>query len=471
MTAEQVGPLGRRFLLAFALVSLLTVALVATAGLVGSDRGLASQDQARRQAVAQRAADAAAAAYRDAGGWAGADLTAAGLAARGGGGSLEVHDRAGRPVWIDRGAEPMHMDGMRGMHAETAATIVVAGRPVGVARVGFGPGGAGSGRPVAWRWILLAALAALLAALGAAWWVTRQLTRPVSSLTEAARAFAAGDRETVVRERGVGELGELADAFEGAVAAVRRAESARSRMAADVAHELRTPLAALQAGLEELRDGLARPDAEALARLHDQALRVGRVVDDLDALFAAEGASRAVRRDAVDLGAVVGEELEARAAHLRAAGLEVTLDAGRRVAVQGDAERLHQVVGNLLQNCARHCRPGDRVAVRVDTDGDAGRLAVSDTGPGIAAADLPHVFDRFWRGADQRGTPGTGLGLAVVRSLVTAHGGEVAVESDGGSGTTVTVRLPLSSGAGPRDGDAAGGPTARRSDPVASAPE
>jgi two-component system sensor histidine kinase BaeS len=308
----------------------------------------------------------------------------------------------------------------------------------------FPSAGSTSGRPVAWTWILGAAAAAMLLALLAAWFVSRQLTRPVVALTEAARAFAAGDRDAVIEERGAGELGELADAFEEAMTAVRRAEGSRARMAADVAHELRTPLAALQAGLEELRDGLVPAEPEVLARLHDQSLRVARIVGDLDALFAAEGSARAVRHDRVDLVQVSRDEVGARAAQLRAAGLTVHLELPRApVWVDGDDQRLHQVLGNLLENCVRHCRAGDAVTVRVDrAEGTTATWAVSDTGPGIAAADLPHVFDRFWRGPRQEGRPGSGLGLAVVRGLVEAQRGSVRVDSDGRTGTTVTVTLP-----------------------------
>ncbi|HEX4976228.1 MAG TPA: HAMP domain-containing sensor histidine kinase [Nocardioides sp.] len=460
MTSDAIGPLGRRFVVGFALVSLLTVALVAAAGLVGSERGLASQDDARRQAVAERTAAAVVAAYDEAGGWVGADLGQAAAVARGGGGLLTVRAAGGRVLWSDDGRRGGRFDGpfdgprdrMGGMMRDgrmmdltdtATAPVVVDGATVGSVRVAFPTMGDRPGRPVAWAWIMVAALAALAAAVAAGWLVVRQLTRPVAALTEAAHSFAAGERDTVVRERGVGELGALADAFEQAVAAVRRAEAGRSQMAADVAHELRTPLAALQAGLEELRDGLAPADAAALARLHDQALRVGRIVGDLDALFAAEGSVREVRRDPVDLAEVAAREVEARSAQLRGAGLEVRVEAPVPVVVLGDRERLHQVVGNLLQNCVQHCRPGDAVAVTVRGAGARADLVVADSGPGIAPEDLPHVFERFWRGPGQDATSGSGLGLPVVHSLVRAQQGEVVVDSDGRSGTTVTVSLPL----------------------------
>lgn len=448
MAGDGLGPLGRRFLAAFAVVALAAVVLVTAAGLVGSQRGLASQSDAERQEVAERVAAAVADAYADAGGWSGTDLTTAASVAEGGGAvAMLVRAADGSVLWPQRGrGHGQGMPGMGGMGTtagQVTSDVTVEGELVGQVVLAFGPSGYSAGRPVAWTWVIGAGLLALLLALAAAWFVSRQLTRPVAALTDAARSFAAGERDTVVRERGTGELGELADAFEEAVEAVRRAETSRSRMAADVAHELRTPLAALQAGLEELRDGFATADPAALARLHDQALRVSRIVGDLDALFAAEGATRAVRHDPVDLVALSRAEVDARAALLRAAGIEVHTDLPEQAVIaRGDEERLHQVLGNLLENCVRHCRAGDTVSVSVTAE-DGPTLHVSDTGPGIASADLPFVFDRFWRGQRQEGRPGSGLGLAVVRSLVKAMNGRVDVESDGMSGTTFTVRLPV----------------------------
>lgn len=443
--ADTMGPLGRRFVAAFALVALLAVALVTAAALVGTNRGLSSQsDQERHQAAGQVAA-AAANAYARSGGWGRVDLGRADALASGAGAVLVVRDTGGDVVWPDTGRPggrgPMTGMGMMGSGpVEVTAPVSVSGQRVGEVVLRFRPSST-SGRPVAWAWILVAAVAALALALVSAWFVSRHLTRPVTALTAAARSFAAGDRDAFVGTRGVGELAELADAFDDAVTAVGDAERSRQQMAADVAHELRTPLAALQAGLEELRDGLAPADPEALARLHDQALRVSRVVGDLDALFAAEGTRTAVRRDRVDLVEVARHETAARAAQLRVAELELlTSFPSHPVWVRGDAERLHQVLGNLLENCVRHCRPGDRVTVEVSPE--APSLAVADTGPGIDPDDLEHVFDRFWRGARQSGRPGSGLGLAVVRGLVEAQGGTVSAQSDGTSGTAVTVRLP-----------------------------
>jgi two-component system sensor histidine kinase BaeS len=224
---------------------------------------------------------------------------------------------------------------------------------------------------------------------------------------------------------------------------VVRAEQTRRRLAADVAHELRTPLAALQAGLEELRDGLADPRPARLAALHDQALRLGRVVDDLAQLSAAEAAALTLHLTNTDLAAVARSAIAAQQPALRAASLTVTSIVDAPVPVRADPDRLHQAIVNLLHNAARYCRPGDTVTVRAFASGDSGVLQVADTGPGIPAADVPHVFERLWRGSTSTVVAGSGIGLAVVRELVTAHSGTIQVDSPPGRGATFTIRLPL----------------------------
>ncbi|HET8683121.1 MAG TPA: HAMP domain-containing sensor histidine kinase, partial [Micromonosporaceae bacterium] len=322
------------------------------------------------------------------------------------------------------------------------APVVVTGQRVGTVRLAFRSGTAG-GREVAWSWVLGAALVALATALVVSWYVTGRLARPLAALAAAARRFAAGDRGARAGVRGPGELGEVASAFDAMADEVVRAEAVRRQVAADVAHELRTPLAGLQAGLEELRDGLREPDPQRLAALHDQALRLGRVVDDLADLSAAEAAALSLRPAAVDLAGIAGAALAAQRPQLDAAGLRVDADLATPAPVWADPDRLHQAVANVLANAVRYCRPGDRVTVRAGVDGACATLTVADTGPGIPAEELPHVFDRLWRGRLARSVTGSGIGLAVVRELVTAHGGTVTAASPAGGGTVVTIRLPL----------------------------
>lgn len=462
MTTEPVfglGPLGRRLLVAFVIVALSSVVVLTAAALIGTARGLTAGEEAQRQAAASATAAAAASAYEGAGGWDGADLTRAVDIAAAAGAGLIVRDVDGGTVVTQQGmmqgngmASGMQGNGMQGgMQAATGlgaviAPVLVQGAEVGSVRLGFGRPAATSAQSIAWSWIAVAAVIALLVAFGVAWYVSRRISRPLLHLSSVARSFAAGDHAVRASAEDVsapGELGELARAFDTTAGDVARSEQARRRMAADIAHELRTPLAALQAGLEELRDGLVQPDAARLTALHDQSLRLGRVVSDLAELSAAETAALALQRSLVDVGVLVTSAVRAARPTLDAAGVVVHLDAAGGVVVLGDADRLHQVVGNLLANAARYCRDGDEVSVTVSSSPVQASIRVADTGPGIAPGDLPNVFDRLWRGSADSHVAGSGIGLAVVKELVTAHGGSVDVESDGVTGTAFTIRLPL----------------------------
>jgi two-component system sensor histidine kinase BaeS len=441
------GPLARRLLAAFLLVALSSVLTLTVAALIGTAQGLTSAREHDREQVATRVAEAAAVAYGQSGGWTGANLAEASAIASAANARLVVRDGEGRMVWPGRGMG----SASGGMHADTGggaavdATVTVGEQAVGSVRLSF-TAAAADDRAVAWSWVFGAAGVALAAALLVSGYVARRLTRPLLALTLAARRFAAGDRSARAGAGGPGELGELAAAFDNMADEVVRAEQVRRTLAADVAHELRTPLAALQAGLEELRDGLRPPDAERLGALHDQALRLGRTVADLAELSAAESAALSLHPTRTDLAAVARTALAAYRPRLDAADLRVKAELTDPVPIHADPDRLHQAVTNLLANAARYCRPDDWVTVRAYPSDGIAVLEVADTGPGIPADELPHVFDRLWRGRRARSVAGSGIGLAVVRELVTAHGGTVAATSPGGAGTTITIRLP---GAGP----------------------
>jgi two-component system sensor histidine kinase BaeS len=440
------GPLALRLFAAFVVVALSAVAVLSGAALVGTRQGLASVQREERQQASVRVAAAAADAYETAGGWVGADLAYAASLADGLGAGLAVRDRSGAIVRPGHGRGPGAMGHTTGASGADLVTgpVVVSGEQVGSVRLTF-PAGS-DGRAIAWSWVLGAALVALLSALVVSAFVAGRLGRPLTELASAARRFAAGDRTARAGADGPGEIGELARAFDEMAEEVTRTERGRRRLAADVAHELRTPLAALQAGLEELRDGLRAPDTERLAALHDQALRLGRVVDDLSDLSAAEAAALSLRVVDADLAGIARRALAGQRPLLEAAGLTLEAELTHPdvpVPVRVDPDRLHQAVTNVLANAARYCRPGDRVRVRVAARGDSAVLVVADTGPGIEPGDLPHVFERLWRGPGTAGVAGSGIGLAVVREIVSAHGGTVSAESPPGAGTTVTLRLPL----------------------------
>lgn len=442
---KGLGQLGKRLLLAFVLVAVSSVLVLVAAALIGVDRGVHAAQQADREQLALAAATAAADAYRQAGGWDGAELGRSLALGDAASARLSIVDTDGTVLAGPGSGNPARGNaGQADSSGQGAVTadVIVDGTRVGTVRVNLGGNSGTRILDVAWMWIAVAALVALTVAIAASWFVTRRLVRPIRSMTEAARSFGAGNRKVRTAGDAPGELGDLAHAFNDMADAVVRSDTERRNLTADVAHELRTPLAALQAGLEELRDGLIEPTPAGLAGLHDQSLRLGRVVADLAELSAVETAALSLDLAPVDLAALAADALSRAEPQLRAAGLATELENADPVWVRADADRLHQAVGNLLANTARYCQKGDKVTLKALTDGDDAVLTVADTGPGIPAEELPHIFDRLWRGSAAEHVSGSGIGLALVREIVTSHGGTVRAASAPGEGTAISLRLP-----------------------------
>jgi signal transduction histidine kinase len=237
------------------------------------------------------------------------------------------------------------------------------------------------------------------------------------------------------------ELRELATAFDQMADALDRQEQLRRDLVADVAHELRTPIAVLQAEHEALLDGVAEPTPAALASLRDEVLRLARIVGDLQTLAEADAAALRLARSPADLAGIAAAAAGALAGRFEAAGITLAQDL-RPVRVLADAGRLHQVVTNLLTNALKFTPAGGRVTISARPSDGAAVLQVTDTGAGIDAEDLPRVFDRFWRGRQAARTSGSGIGLAVAAELARAHGGQLAAASTPGEGTQMTQTLP-----------------------------
>lgn len=292
-------------------------------------------------------------------------------------------------------------------------------------------------------WLLAATGLALLVAVVSSVVVARRMVAPIQRIIDAVAAFGQGDHSSRLPDLGRPELAELVDSLNSAADEVARSELSRQRLTADIAHELRTPLTALQAGLEELRDGFVPAQPSTLDALHAQAVRLGRIVTDLAELSDAESDGLTLARIPVDLGTVVNTAVSEREHAMTGAGLVIRRALAPGVVVAGDADRLHQVVGNLLANCTAYCRSGDTVDVRVSTHLGRGVLEVADSGPGIDDTDRARAFDRRWRGEGSRATAGSGLGLPIVRALVLAHGGTVRLSAASPSGMVVRIELPL----------------------------
>lgn len=318
------------------------------------------------------------------------------------------------------------------------------------------------------RSLLLAAAVAGLVALALTAALSRGILGPIEALTAAARAMEQGDLSQRVRVRSRDELGVLAHAFNAMADGLARIEQLRRQLVTDVAHELRTPLTNIRGYLEALRDGVAAPTPELIGSLHDEALLLNRLVNDLQDLALAEAGQLRLDRRPVALAPLVEQAVGALGPALAEKELRIAteLPAGLPE-VYADAERIGQVLRNLLANAITHTPAGGAITVcAVQATSDEGRktkdqgtasqpfascpssfvlIKVADTGPGIAPEQLGLVFERFFRAdpSRARATGGAGLGLAIVRQLVEAHGGQVWAESAPGEGATFLFTLPL----------------------------
>jgi signal transduction histidine kinase len=294
------------------------------------------------------------------------------------------------------------------------------------------------------RWMVGAVMAAGLLALAVMWLLSRSIVGPVEALTAAARRMERGDWGARVSVESRDEIGDLSHAFNSMAESLSRNETLRRQLVSDVAHELRTPLTNLRAQLEAIEDGIVPADAAALRSLHEETLLLARLVGDLQDLSLAEAGR--LRLDRVSCSP--REALETAAASFRvqaeARRIAVRVEDAGAPPVLVDRARLAQILRNLLANAVTHTTDGGEVTLAARDEGAFVRFEVRDTGEGIAPEHLPHVFDRFYRAdaSRARATGGAGLGLAIVRHLVEAHGGEVAAASEPGRGAAVSFTLP-----------------------------
>jgi signal transduction histidine kinase len=284
---------------------------------------------------------------------------------------------------------------------------------------------------------------ALVVALLSASLISITIVRPLRRLTLATDRMQEGDLAARADLGGGAELSQLGSSFNRLASSLEREDELRRAAAADIAHELRTPVTGIVARIEAAQDGVMADPQANLAAIHEEALRLARLIEDVSQLAEAEKPELLVSKARVDVAGVARHRADAHADFFRAKGIVFERDV-RPVAVHADASRLEQIVDNLLSNALRYTDAGGRVRLHVGRRGGYAVVEVSDTGIGIAEDELRRVFDRFWRSdrSRSRATGGSGIGLAVVRELVEAHGGEVDVESALGRGTLFRVMLP-----------------------------
>ena len=301
-----------------------------------------------------------------------------------------------------------------------------------------------------------AALVAGLAAIGLAALFSRLITDPVNNLKASAQRIRDGDLSQRVTPETHDEIGELAVAFNNMAQRLEENEKRRKQLLTDVVHELRTPLSIIQGNLEAWQDGIVEPNRETMAPVHEEAALPSRLITDLRDLSLAEAGQLSLRRETVALAALVSSIVTTYRDW--AAPLDIRVELALHADtphVWADPIRIGQVLRNLLDNAIRHTPRGGEIKVYTESTSEPLlTVSVRDSGSGIAPEALPHVFEHFYKvdPARERSRSGSGIGLAIVKQLVEAHGGSVSVHSSPGSGSAFSFTLPIITGQPPQQG-------------------
>ena len=458
MAKRRTSRLSSRLALAFVAVAITAVSFLAALTLLATNDQVSSLVASEHLNTTRSVITSLAQAYREAHRWSTADLSPAYSLAASGGSHLLVVDSRGRVISGHNTDVAQSMAAMMGTMGGGIDTTAPMGRPMRapiiVGRITVGtaifqfPGQGLSVvqqrvRSVLENTVFLGAALASLLALVVAWFVSRRISFPLVRLTETVRSIESGHRDARVRQSSApGEVGELSAAFDRMADALSREDTLRRQLLADVAHELRTPITILQASCEQMVDGTELVDANRLASLGEEAQRLGRLVQDLETLAAAEVAGLQLVKTSIDLATVVDGAIDLLRPAFEAAEVELVSRLHSAI-IEGDATRISQVVINLLTNALKFSPVHGRVTLSIDAGDGLARLEVSDEGPGISKEEVPHLFERFWRGNAGRRASGSGIGLSVVAGLVDAHGGRVEVSSQVGHGARFTILIPL----------------------------
>lgn len=295
-------------------------------------------------------------------------------------------------------------------------------------------------------WFLVAAAVSLTISMFLAFMLARRLSRPLHEITLAASAVAAGDFSHRVAVRSEDEIGHLADAFRYMSDEVQKAQEQQREFVINVSHELKTPLTAIAGHVQALREGIATDPvdvAKSLEIVSSQTKRLSRLIEDLLSLAKFDARQFGLEIATVSLSRVIGTVEDTFSLDAQERRLElVVADGAEGIILTTDPDRLRQVLSNLVHNALVHTPPDGRVEIKARRTSGKVEITIADTGTGIPAADLSHVFERFYRSGKKAKEAGLGLGLAISRELVQAMGGEITVKSELGEGTTFTVTLP-----------------------------
>lgn len=288
-----------------------------------------------------------------------------------------------------------------------------------------------------------ALVAALVVAAMLAWFLARNVSGPVQAIGRTVRRLSDGDYEARASESHGGEVGALAGHVNQLAASLQKSRTARQRWMADIAHELRTPVAVMKGEIEAVVDGIREADGKTVASLAEEVDHLAGMVDDLQALALADAGALNLRKEPLELDELVRQALDVFTHRLQERGIRVESEIASGLSIGGDAQRLRQLLHNLLENSVRYVEQGGRLSVSLDR-ADGAVLRVEDSGPGVSDAQLERLFDRFYRaeGSRSRATGGSGLGLSICRNIVEAHGGRIEAAHSPLGGLSIRVELP-----------------------------
>lgn len=452
---KRHASMGLKLGVAFALVAAFTAVLAAAIVLVSWQQEFKSYVLQRLQDRADTAASAMAQEYAASGDWSKVRFTQLAYFGMMNDLDIRVLDASGSLVayTADHDGQMAKGTGLQARLANVTAraAVTVKNKQVGEILVSSNaPGGLLSDRDVQFEraTVLALALAALLAVVAASVagsLYARSIVRPVNAVTLVAARLRAGEAEARTGMQGadaVSQLGETLDSMAETIQAERQAER---QLTADVAHELRTPLQAIQATVEAMQDGVLPIDGQRLGILHDETVRLGRLTGSILELSQLERHSARFDMRPVDPAEAVEQAVEGSRALMEARQLSLESTIERGLTVMADSDRLVQAMGNLLSNAARYTSEGGTVAVTLSRNDDVALIEVRDNGMGMTEEERDHAFTRFWRAdpARTRASGGLGIGLSVVREIVERHNGTITIASAAGEGTTVSIALPI----------------------------
>lgn len=308
----------------------------------------------------------------------------------------------------------------------------------------------GGGESMTWfLWFTGCSISLALPLLAAAIAVRsfRSMANPLADLMAAADSVAQGNLDVrVSSNHAPADFRQLAESFNLMVNELQRADQQRRNLTADVAHELRTPLQVIQGNLEGILDGVYQPNTDHIESTLEESRRLARLVEDLQTLSLAESGVLNLRKEEVNITEMLKDIQTSFSGQAEASGIMLQVITGEGLTAILDIDRIHQVLSNLVSNAIRHTPQGGEISLLAQSIDGGIRIQVVDNGQGIAANELPYLFDRFWRGDRSRTHStgaGSGLGLAIAKQLIEAHSGTIIVESQPGFGSVFTINLPL----------------------------